>query len=157
MTEKPDYMQMARDARWLVHRDMRTLSSLDAGIFAHARTLAALDTERTAHEATKAEVLDYMVKWAEDGQRADKAEAELRALREAAKALLYFIGPNDTRVYASDAPVAALRSLLPQPAADPLDQVLESLPANFGNCVDGSTALREALARHGLTITEKQG
>jgi len=76
MTDKPDYMQKARDMLG-TDRHVTTVALIEN----LARTLEALDTERAAHEATKAEVMDYMVKWAEEGQRADKAEAELQALR----------------------------------------------------------------------------
>jgi hypothetical protein len=173
MTEKPDYMQMAREGfahfhdamdtealiRWREHalegcgHDTAEVNknSLRRIITRLDRAETALDTERTAHEATNNTLVNACNLSAEFEARAEKAEAELQALRQVVE---WAVGELPSNF---DGVIASLRQFLPQPAADPLDQVLESLPANFGNCVDGATALREALARHGLTITEKQG
>lgn len=104
----------------------------------------------------------------------DKAEAERDALREAVRAAIVWHDEQDKSI--SKQPNANAgnngwmrhqhqeqRDLLSaalgqaeaiQPEPDPLDAVLESLPANFAHCVDGADVLREALARHGLAVKE---
>lgn len=142
MTEKPDYMQMAIEA--VEAMAMKEHSGGGVDMMDHwmalATTLEALDTERTAHEATM---------------------AELQALREAGIALLrrvedYMLGAVRA---SSAAEFRDFRALLPQPTADPLVACVKEAAEQMGtgDFAQLTGYLRSSLARHGLTITEKQG
>lgn len=117
MTDKPDYMQKARDmiAPWNFGSNGRsyqclaeTLEALDTAnktielqAAAADRTNALLDTERAAHEATKADhaeaLTNYRAALVSTERLHMKAEAELQALREsvpAIRAALDYAGRN---------------------------------------------------------------
>jgi len=77
-----DYMQNARElteaeplqnSDWSLERVYRRVL---------ARTLEALDTERAAHEATKAECLEWSKAFRDEAERRKQSEAELQALRD---------------------------------------------------------------------------
>jgi hypothetical protein len=64
-----------------------------------ARTLEALDTERAAHEATKALAATAFNLAGEAEARAEKAKAELQALREAVQVVLSNFTQSEVQGY----------------------------------------------------------
>jgi len=130
MTEKPDYMQKARE----ILKDEYAHNAL-------AHTLEALDTERAAHEATKAELLALREGVAQIVRETTNVSREL---------------DNYADCIASVNSHA--RSILPQPAVDPLVEAFREIHGQ--DIIEGeewsvgiARRLNEALTRHGLTIT----
>jgi hypothetical protein len=107
-----DYMQKARTDVQSIANEARGDRQIDQFLnvlpvtgdylAALARTLEALDAaleDAALWKQSEQAASDQFDKMA---ARADKAEAELQALREAAQALVNQVGPQNTRVYRSD-------------------------------------------------------
>lgn len=123
MTEKPDYMQKA-DESASSHRCMRT---------ALARTLEAIDTERAAHDATK---------------------AELQALRGSVASAAFTLLAQDCEDGAFRVLVdVTMRQFLTTPEPEPLVVAISEAIGEY--IMPGATwgELPKALARHGLKLT----
>jgi hypothetical protein len=138
MSDKPDYMQKARG-----ELNAAQIPHFAEGVAFHARTLEALDTERAAHEATKAELQAFL-------------GFEESALNGNTITLLYPMPGDAEKAY--NAMCKAKHALLPAPEPDPLVEALD-WAMQVGPYSDTETLaarLRERfpeLTRHGLTIT----
>jgi len=125
MTDKPDYMQMARD-EYETADIIPGQSAFDRLMGSLARTLEARDTERAAHEATVERLriakieADHMRETSiKNSRERNKAEAELQALRGKVASVLAQVLPG--LQFNGNVPVTVelLRSLLPAPEPDP--------------------------------------
>jgi len=158
MTDKPDYMQKARD-EYETADIITGQSAFDRLMGSLARTLEVLDTERAAHEATKAESLKWQDRHDHQLERAVQAEAEWQALREAAYDVMHVLDQTTMRGIDLGGRIERLRSLLPAPEPDPLprkvrDALRKAFPFSLGEADEGNAAdMIDALTRHGLTIT----
>jgi hypothetical protein len=107
MSDKPDYTQKARG-----ELNAAQIPHFAEGVAFHARTLEALDSERAAHEATKAELQAFL-------------GFEESALNGNTITLLYPMHGDAEKAY--NAICKAKHALLPAPEPDPLAELAAML------------------------------